>query len=354
MTDARTEAQPHIENLHALRAPSGLFLASAQDVSTGYDKAWLRDNFYMSLAFERIGDWETVEQTWRGIVSIFTKHKDKLSWATKNKPYESWQYIHARYNPETFDEYWEEWGNKQNDAVGAILFALCTCNKAGVDILNTKEDQEVVQLLVNYLNTIEYWHDPDNGVWEEYEEVHASSIGPCVAALKLLREYDWIEIPEDLIEKGEQALANLLPRESESKYCDLALLSLIYPYDLLDHEIVDTILNNLEYQFDRDRGVIRYKSDHYYNKNKDGHAEEAEWTMGFPWLSIIYSKRGDLEKAKRYLDKTREVMTDDKKLPELYYSNSSTPNENIPLGWSESLFVVALIEYEQAAGKTEK
>ncbi|MEX0930368.1 MAG: glycoside hydrolase family 15 protein [Candidatus Paceibacterota bacterium] len=348
MTDVPEEAQPHIDNLRALRSPSGLFLASAQNVSTGYDKAWLRDNFYMSLAFEQIGDQETVAETWRAMLNIFSKHKDKLSWATQHKPYASWQYIHARYHPETFDEYWEEWGNKQNDAVGAILFALCGCNAAGLDILNSSEDREVVQLLVNYLNTIEYWHDPDNGVWEEYEEVHASSIGPCVAALKRLREYDWLEIPEGMIEKGEEALGKLLPRESESKYCDLALLSLIYPYNVLDKETADTVLENLEYQFDRDRGVIRYKSDRYYNKNADGHSEEAEWTMGFPWLSIIYSQRGEIEKAGHYLDKTREVMTEDKKLPELYYSNSSEPNENIPLGWSESLFVVALMEYEKA------
>ncbi|MEX1027939.1 MAG: glycoside hydrolase family 15 protein [Candidatus Paceibacterota bacterium] len=342
------EAQPHIDNLRGLQASSGLFLASAQDVSTGYDKAWLRDNFYMSLAFEHIGDKETVARVWRAILNIFSKHKDKLNWAIEHKPYESWQYIHARYNPETFEEYWEEWGNKQNDATGAILFALCSCHTSGIDVMNTEEDREVVRLLVNYLNKIEYWQDPDNGVWEEYEEVHASSIGPCVAALKRLSVYDWLEIPEGMIEKGEQALVNLLPRESESKFCDLALLSLIYPYNVIDRETADVVLTNLEYQFDRDRGVIRYKNDRYYNKNTDGYSEEAEWTMGFPWLSIVYAQRGDLEKAKRYLDKTREVMTEKKQLPELYYSNSPKPNENIPLGWSESLFVVALLEYEQA------
>ena len=32
------------------------------------------------------------------------------------------------------------------------------------------------------------------------------------------------------IEKGEQALRQLLPRESVSKFCDLALLTLIYPF----------------------------------------------------------------------------------------------------------------------------
>jgi GH15 family glucan-1,4-alpha-glucosidase len=31
-------------------------------------------------------------------------------------------------------------------------------------------------------------------------------------------------------------------------------------------------------------------------------------------------------------------------VPELYFSNSSEYNENTPLGWSESLFIVALHE----------
>ena len=45
----------HLDNLKSLRAPSGLFLASAKKTSTGYDKSWLRDNFYETIAFEVIG-----------------------------------------------------------------------------------------------------------------------------------------------------------------------------------------------------------------------------------------------------------------------------------------------------------
>jgi len=345
-----SEAQQHLEIIRELQSPSGLFLASAHDVSTGYNKAWLRDNFYITLAFEYADEWDTVEKAWRAILDIFLKHKDKIEWATKHKPYESWQYIHARYNPETFDEYWEEWGNKQNDAVGAILYKFCQCNSVGIDILNRDEDKEMIQKLVYYLNSVEYWRDPDNGVWEEFEELHASSIGACVAGLKALSHHEFIDLPESIIENGENALDKLLPRESESKFVDLAQLSLIYPYNVVDSDMANEILNKIEYYYDRDRGVIRYKNDHYYNKNKDGSSEEAEWTMGLPWLSIIYSKRGDLDKAEYYLDKTRKTITNDGKLPELYFANSSSPNENTPLGWSESLFVVALMEYEIAKG----
>jgi len=333
----------HLNILHPLQSASGLFSASSRGVATGYDKAWLRDNFYTSLGFEAAGDFETVKKVWRAILDLFLKHEEKINWAIEHKPHATWQYIHARYNPETFEEYWEEWGNKQNDAVGAILFKLADLELRGIRVLETEDDKRIVERLVAYLNTIEYWNDADNGVWEEYEEVHASSVGAVVAALKKLSELSFIKIPEGMIEKGEETLRQLLPRESATKFSDLALLSLSYPYRVLDRPMEDIILQNIEYHLVKDRGVIRYKTDRYYNKNTvDEWSEEAEWTMGFPWLAIIYANRGDKEKAQYYLEKTEKVLTKENKLPELYFSNSNKPNENIPLAWAESLYIVAL------------
>ena len=48
-----------------------------------------------------------------------------------------------------------------------------------------------------------------------------------------------------------------------------------------------------------------------------------------------------MEKAKKYLAQARATVTK-KGVPELYLSNSHTFNDNTPLGWSESLFIVAL------------
>jgi phosphorylase kinase alpha/beta subunit len=342
------KAQEHLNNIRNLQAPTGLFLAAARDVSTGYDKAWLRDNFYMSLGFEAAREMETVKKIWRAILDIFLKHQDKISWAANYKPHATWQYIHARYNPETFEEYWEEWGNKQNDAIGAILWKLADLETMGVNVIETDEDKKIVQRLVDYLNAVEYWNDSDNGIWEEYEEVHASSVAACVAGLRKLSALPFITIHEDMIEKGEETLFLLLPRESDMKFADMALLSLMYPYDILGREMSDIILENIEYHLVKSRGVFRYKTDKYYNKNKkDGWSEEAEWTMGFPWLAIIYARRGDIGNARRYLELAEAAMTRDGKLPELYYSNSGKPNENTPLGWAESLYVVALLEMEK-------
>jgi|SRR3989344_1807324 len=334
--------EKHLDNIRALQTPSGLFLASRANVSTGYNKAWLRDNFYTCLAFEEVGDNETVVKVWKALLAIFVKHREKINWAIKNKPYATYQYIHARYNPETFEEFWEEWGNKQNDAVGAILWKIGDLEEKGIKIVETDLEKEVLQTLVNYLGTIEYWQDADNGVWEEYEEVHASSVGACVAGLKMMQKLVFIEVPSHIVEKGEEALKKLLPRESKSKFADLAQLSLIYPFNVVAKDTAREIIRKIEYHLERDRGIIRYKNDRYYNKNSDGYSEEAEWCFGFPWLSIIYGNLGDSEKSHQYLQKSLKTIYKDQ-VPELYYSDSDKPNDNTPLGWSESLFVVALL-----------
>lgn len=336
--------QQHLKILEGLQYDSGLFAASKKGEGEGYDKAWLRDNFYECLAFEVLGDLETVQKTYRAILDIFKKHEYKIDHAISKKPEASHQYIHPRYNPQTFDEYWEEWGNKQNDSVGCILFELGELEKKHKGlIVQTDDDRRVLQKLVWYLSTLQYWQDPDSGMWEENEEVHASSIGACLAGLISIQNVEGIEVPERLIENGRRALESILPRESEGKFVDLALLSLIWPYRLTSEAQTKLILDHIEYHLLRERGVIRYKGDRYYNSNEDGWSEEAEWTFGLSWLAIIYEKLGDKEKAKDYLEQAKKTSTK-LGLPELYFSDSPEYNENTPLGWSESLFIVALHE----------
>lgn len=333
----------HMKILKSLQFESGLFSASKHTVGTGYDKAWLRDNFYECIAFEVLGDWDTVKKTYSSILEIFKKHESKIDSAIIKKPSYTHEYIHARYNPATFDEFWEEWGNKQNDSVGCILFKIGELEKEkGIHILESEADFRIVQKLVDYLSTLEYWHDPDSGMWEEAEEVHASSIGACVAGLEMIKDVKGITVSEELIKKGYQALARLLPRESQNKFVDLAELSLIWPYEVTTKRQTEEILKNVEYHLLKNKGVIRYKGDQYYNKNLDNISEEAEWTFGLFWLTIIYEKLGKKKKAEEFLKRSIATETDKGEIPELYYSNTDKPNPNTPLGWSESLFITAL------------
>lgn len=334
----------HIDNLRKLLTPRGLFLASDLAVTTGYDKAWLRDNVYEALAFEYAGDWAVVEKDYHTLLDIFDKHIDKINWATTSKPFETWQFIHARYNPETLEEFWESWGNKQHDAVGAVLYKLADFEAKGHSMLRNEKDRRTVQTLIYYITNVEYWHDADNGMWEEAEEVHASSIGAVLAGLKKWQEVGGFDVDQDAIDRGQAALDALLPRESESKFTDLALLSLVYPYNVVSKDMAKTLVENLVYHLEREKGVIRYKNDAYYNANPDSYSEEAEWCFGLSWLAICYQRLGNTEKAKEYLDKATATVTKDGKIPELYFSHSNKANENTPLGWSESMYIAALFE----------
>ncbi|HSI20983.1 MAG TPA: glycoside hydrolase family 15 protein [Verrucomicrobiae bacterium] len=333
----------HLKVLEKLQAPSGLFRASASSVTTGYDKAWLRDNFYECLAFEYVGRWDIVRKTYRAILDIFLKHEAQIDKAIKKKPTIAHAYIHPRYHPTTFEQFWEDWGNKQNDAVGAILFRIGELEQhPEFSLIENANDKRIVQKLVNYLESLEYWMDTDNGMWEENEEVHASSVGACVAGLKKIQELGFIKVKPQLITRGEEVLRKMLPRESEQKFTDLALLSLIYPYNIVTATERDEILRNMEYHLVKDMGVLRYKNDMYYNSDKvDGRSQEAEWTFGFSWLAIIYEQMGDQEKAKHYLQRAMATVNKGGDIPELYFSHSHEHNENSPLGWSESMFIVA-------------
>jgi phosphorylase kinase alpha/beta subunit len=348
--DFDTEIKQHLDVVRTLERQPGVFTASADD--TFYNKAWLRDIYFITLGFLETGDIKTVQNSAKALLTVFVKHKDKINWAIENKPQAPWQYIHARFHPETFEEYWEEWGNSQNDAVGEVLHLICLLEELGAGVVETDVEREMVQKIIDYLINIEYWEDDDNGIWEENLEVHASSIGACVAALKKANDIEWLEVPDVAIERGENALRSLLPRESVTKFTDLALLTLIYPFAVTTEEETVEILKNVEYHLLRDRGVIRYKLDRYYNNNIDGFSEEAEWCFGLAWLAIIYAERGDKDKAYYYLRRTKRAVTSEGLMPELYYSNTDRPNDNTPLAWAESMYVVALQKVKEMESKS--
>lgn len=334
--------ESHLSLLTSLQYESGLFSAAAKRVETGYDKAWIRDNFYVGLALLELGEKEATQKMYDAFMKILLKHEEKIDHAIDKKPEASYQYIHPRYHPETFEEFWESWGNRQNDSIGSLLFFFGALKKQGYPVLESEDETRMVKKLIAYLKTIAYWQDPDSGVWEEWEEIHASSIAACIAGLKTLKEAG-IDVPQDIITQGEDMLRHeLLPRESHDKFCDLALVTLIYPYNVVNESEAYQILANVEYHLVRDKGVIRYKGDHYYNKNWDRWSEEAEWTFGFSFLSLAYHQLGNTEKARFYFERAKETINDKGEIPELYYSHSKDYNENSPLAWSEAMFLLAL------------
>ncbi|MBI2657677.1 glycoside hydrolase family 15 [Candidatus Woesearchaeota archaeon] len=324
-----------LQILKQMQYPTGLFAASRMTVRTGYNLAWIRDNVYATLGLEAAKKYGDVKKTLRALLDILLKHEYKIDWAIKEKPKHHYQYIHARYDPITMDEVWEQWGNKQNDAIGALLFRIGDLEEKGIRIIRNENDLRLLQKLVDYLQNIEYWHDKDNGMWEENEEVHASSIGACVAGLKKIGKI--VNVPKELIKNGEKALNKLLPRESETKNVDMALLSLIYPYNIATKKQRNAILKNIGQKLVKEKGVIRYIGDKYHYRNG-----EAQWTKGLPWLAIICKQMNKPDKYAFYMRKTIGATNEKGELPELYYADGNEYNENCPLAWSQALYIASL------------
>lgn len=341
--------------LDRIRLPGGLYLASP---SADYSKAWIRDNVYEVLPYVDKATPHYEETYWR-LLDIHRYHEWKIDAIIREKPANSEAYIHARFHPDTITEFDEPWGNKQNDATGAFLWGLAEGLRHGRAVIRDERDRRVVQKIIQMLGALRYWEDPDNGIWEEYEELHASSIGACVAGLRAIRREGW-DVPESLIQHGQEALRKLLPRESESKRTDLALLTLIYPYRVVNAETRRRIVNDVEKHLLRERGVIRYQGDSYYSPlsyehGRDQpwefyHGTEAEWTFGLPWLSLAHREMGNHEKADAYLERTFGVELEPGNLPELYYAGTSKPNPNTPLGWSIAMEILAIEARDRAHG----
>jgi phosphorylase kinase alpha/beta subunit len=227
--------------LDRLRGANGLYLASP---SADYSKAWIRDNVYEVLPY---ADKRTPHYvgTYRSLLDILRRHEYKIDAIIREKPEDRDAYIHARFHPATFHEFDEPWGNKQNDATGALLFGIAEGLKRGQPVLRDARDRRLVTKLIEMHVALEYWHDADNGMWEEGEELHASSVGAVLGGLRASASVGF-EVPREALTRGEQALAKLLPRESRSKETDLALLSLLWPMRVVTPEQRRQILHTLE------------------------------------------------------------------------------------------------------------
>ncbi len=317
--------------LIGLRKPNGFFSAAN---SPDYQNAWVRDNVYAAMGLEACGD-KTFANTYHAIFDALKKHKSRLVYAAEhgdgNAPFR------ARFNADTMDELNEQWGDKQNDAVGLFLYKVGDLYKKGVRVIRDHDDLEIVKYLVKYLERSDYHSSSDHGIWEWGYEKHASSIGACVAGLESIRSA--VEVKQELIDNGKRALDEMLPRESPSRDVDLALLSLVWPFDVAgDHSkrIVDDVENKLTKAY----GTIRYGLDHYWNMHGNG---EPQWPLGMPWLAMAHKKLGNETKSRDFLEKADSLRLPDSSFPESYHRDFGeiNPNPNSPLGWAHALYIIA-------------
>jgi len=171
-----------------------------------------------------------------------------------------------------------------------------------------------------------------------------------------------VPVSERMVADGFAALTELLPRESASRPYDLAQLSLIWPYNIVDHETKLMVLRNIETHLLGIHGVRRYPGDVYCGKGLSAHGgETAQWPLGLAWLAIDYAKMAEKEydfdvgrqrihlswdrreeffsRAVEYFARLERAMTPEGYVPEMYVGTQV--GHNTPLAWAQSFHIIA-------------
>jgi phosphorylase kinase alpha/beta subunit len=213
-------------------------------------------------------------------------------------------------------------------------------------------------------------------MWEEGPEEHSSSFGAVLSGLMMWFDqgfYDYkyrhkieishyVPVSERMIADGIRSLARVLPRESQGREYDMAQLSLIWPYNIVDFQTKKILLHNIETHLVGERGVRRYPNDVYCGKGLlPGDHETAEWPLGLAWLAICYAKlaehgrdfdraqntiqfdwsqrRNYFSKAIHYFQLLEKNMTPDGCVPEMYLGDKT--GHNTPLAWAQSFHIIS-------------
>ena len=382
---------------------TGLLPAStAVNLHGDYTDAWVRDNVYsilavwgLALAYRRIEEKQgrtylleqSVVKLMRGLLTAMMRQAPKVE---KFKQFQNpMDALHAKYDTKSGGVVVadHEWGHLQLDATSLFLLMLAQMTASGLRIVFTIDEVNFVQNLVHYISRT--YRTPDYGIWERghkinhgIAELNASSIGMAKAALEALSGFNLfgkeggqasvVHVISDDIARTRITLESLLPRESISKEADSAVLSITgFPAFAVDNQAIRTkteaiICEKLEGRYgckrfllDGHQTVIEDSHRQYYDPHelKQFMAIECEWPLFFTYLLLNNLFMGDNEAATRYRNKLESLLVEQngqQLLPELYVvpvdsiasekanpkSQERVPNENVPLVWAQSLFML--------------
>jgi phosphorylase kinase alpha/beta subunit len=383
---------------------SGLLPASTAVNEHGdYTDAWVRDNVYailaiwaLALAFRKVDDPDgrgveleyAVVRLMRGLLRAMMRQSHKVeAFKHSQDPRDA---LHAKFDtgsgePVVADD---AWGHLQLDATSLYLLALAQMTASGFAIVQSEAEVRFVQNLVFYVGRA--YRTPDYGIWERGDktnhglpELNASSVGMAKAALEALSGLNLygprgghasvVHVDPDEIARARTTLSAMLPRESASKEVDAALLSIVgFPAfavddDALEERTRSTIVEKLRGRY----GLKRFLRDGHQAVNEDParlHYEpeelerfagiESEWPLFEAFLALDALFRGDGAEAEGYLRRLDDLALEVggvPLLPELYWvreddlereraapgSVRREPNDNLPLVWAQSLWLVA-------------
>lgn len=408
-----TRLTPRREKLDRSLEQARRIILSRQDPNTGllpastaitvhgdYTHAWVRDNVYSILAVWALAlayrhedrkiaselD-ERVVALMRGLLAAMMRQAHKVErFKHTQDPLDA---LHAKYStttgaPVVGDD---EWGHLQVDATAIFVLQLVQMSASGLRIVRHADELAFVQNLVHYL--AKAYRTPDFGIWERghkrnegVAEINASSLGMAKAALESVAGFDplpgkasAVHVLADDIALARETLEALLPRESESKETDAALLAIVgYPAFAVDDAALAARTRALIVEKLRGRyGCKRFLRDGHQTVLED-HARlhyepgelkqfehiESEWPLFFTYLLIDAVRRGDADAAADYRTQLEALMQErdgDRLLPELYFvpagavdaerarphSQERVPNDNVPLVWAQSLYLVGAL-----------
>jgi phosphorylase kinase alpha/beta subunit len=330
----------------------------------------------------------SVVKLMRGLLFAMMQQANKVEQFKQNQaPLDA---LHAKYDTGTGSAVVadDEWGHLQLDATSVFLLALAQMTSSGLSIIYTIDEVNFIQNLIYYIGRT--YRTPDYGIWERGNkinhgnpELNASSVGMAKAALEAMNglnlfgvqggQASVIHVLPDEIARCRTTLESLLPRESSSKEVDAALLSVIsYPaFAIEDTQLVDRTRTKIIDLLQGNYGCKRFLRDGHQTVLEDTtrlHYEpfelkqfehiECEWPLFFTYLALDGIFRGDRSQAQEYLDRLDKVTVERdglRLLPELYYvpeqaidaekahpsSQTRLPNENLPLVWAQSLYILA-------------
>ena len=382
---------------------TGLLPASTAINAHGdYTDAWVRDNVYsilavwgLALAYRKVdadsGRTFELEQSvvklMRGLLFCMMRQAHKVE---RFKDTQSLlDCLHAKYNTSTGDIVVgdNEWGHLQLDATSLFLLMLAQMTASGLHIIYGIDEVNFVQNIVYYIGRA--YRTPDYGIWERGNkinrgnpELNASSVGMAKAALEAINGLDLfgvrgsqasvIHVLPDEIARARITLESLLPRESSSKEIDAALLSVIgYPaFAVEDIGLIERTRNDIIKKLGGRYGCKRFLRDGHQTVLEDTtrlHYEpwelqqfehiECEWPLFFTYLVLDGLFRGDAKQVQDYQEYLQSLLVWKDGiglLPELYYvprenieaerksprSQQRLPNENVPLVWAQSLYLL--------------
>ncbi|MEW6445188.1 MAG: glycoside hydrolase family 15 protein [Pseudomonadota bacterium] len=382
---------------------TGLLPASTAITAHGdYTDAWVRDNVYsilavwgLALAYRR-ADLEpartymleqSVVKLMRGLLFAMMRQAHKVeAFKHSQNPLDA---LHAKYDTKTGGEVVgdDAWGHLQIDATSIYLLMLAQMTASGLRIVFNQDEVDFVQNLVYYIGRA--YCTPDYGIWERghkinhgIRELNSSSIGMALAALEALNGFDLyggegderstIHVLPDEIARTEITLKSILPRESNSKEVDAALLSVIgFPAFALRNlaameQTQRAVVNKLQgaygckrFLLDGHQTVLEDHSRLHYDPHELKQFEhiESEWPLFFTYLLLNNVFLGKMDEAHYYREALNRLAIQQDGLdllPELYFvpadridteralpgSQLRQPNENVPLVWAQSLFIL--------------